>query len=90
MKTLVITSAFHNTTCELVNDFNLTVCYNVVDISSHNAVSLDSLVDMVEKCGVVNIHKVFNVEIFLSLFNTVLSKCCGLSFFVNNIVAVVC
>ena len=39
--------------------------------------------------GVFNLHKVFNVEIFLSLLNTVLCKCGCFRLFVNYIVAVV-
>ena len=89
VQALIVTTALHNTAGELVNDFNLTVFNNIVDISCHNAVSLDSLVDMVEKCCVFNIHKVFNAEEFLCLFDTALKECGCFSLLVNYKVAVV-
>ena len=89
METFVISTTLHNTAGELVNDFNLTVFNNIVNISGHNAVSLDSLVDMMAESCIIYIHKVFYLKELLSLFNTALKECCGLCFFINYIVAVI-
>ena len=88
VKTFVISSAEHDTACEFINDKNLIVLNNVVNVTAHNAHSLDGLIDMMEKGHVLGVHEVVNIEIGLSLSNTALGKRCCSCLFINNVVAV--
>ena len=74
MQTVIETSAYHDTARELVNDKDLAVLNNVVDVLSHRTVSLDSLIDMMQKRHILGIHKVDDVERLLRLLYTALCK----------------
>ena len=88
MQTVIETSALHDTACELVYDKNFSVLNNVVDILFHNAVCLDSLIDVVGKSHIISVHKVYNVKRLFCFLNSALCKSCGLSLLVDDIVAV--
>ena len=88
MQTVVVASAHHDTSRELVNDEDFAVLYNVVGISLHGTVSLDSLIYVVEKGKVVRVHKVDDAERLFCLLNAALGKGSGLSLFVDDVVAV--
>ena len=90
VETIIIAAAHHKTACELVNDNDLALVYNVVDILLHNAVCLDSLVDMVKKCGVLSVVQVHDIEVFLSLLNALTGDSGCLCLFVDDVVAVLC
>ena len=88
METVVETTTHHKTACELVNDDDLAVLDNVVDIVLHYAVSLDSLIYVVEQCHILGVHKVIDSECLLCLLNTALCDSSGLSLFVDDVVSV--
>ena len=86
MQTFIEASAVHKTARELVYDDNLVVLNNVVNVELHNAVRLNRLIDVVLKREVVGIGEVFDTEVFLCLFNTVLGEGSGLLLFVYNVI----
>ena len=89
MKTLVEAASEHKTACKLVDDYDFSVLYNVLYIKVHTAVCLDCLINVVEDCKVIRIHKVFNAEVLFSLLDACGKEGCCLCLFVDNIVAVV-
>ena len=89
MQTVVITSAEHDTAGELVYYEYLTVLDNIIDITAHYADCFYRLIDVVKQRCVLHIHKVFNAEILLRLFNTALGKRCRARLFIHNEIAVI-
>ena len=88
VETLIVASAEHDTSGELVNYEHLTVLYDVVDIAAHDAYRLYRLVDVVLYGHVRGIHEVIEIEILLCLCDTLLSQHGGSRLFVNYDVAV--
>jgi len=88
VETLIVASAEHDTSGELVDYEHLTVLYDVVDIAAHDAYSLYRLVDVVLYGHVCGIHEVVEIEILLRLCDTLLSQHGGSRLFVNYDVAV--
>ena len=88
MQTLVVASAEHDTSGELVDYEHLTVLHDIVNIAAHDAYSLYRLVDVVLDGHVRGIHEVVEIEILLCLCDTLLSQHGGSRLFVDDDVAV--
>ena len=88
MKSVGIASAEHNSARKFINDKNFAIFNNIIDITLHNTMRTDSLIDMVLNGNILCVHKIFKIEEAFCLFNTALCKSCALCLFVNNIVAV--
>ena len=87
MQTFVVAAAQHKTARKLVNNDNLAVSDNVVNVAVHNSVCADCLIYVVQKCKIVGIHKVFNLEKRFCFLDTRACKCRSSCLFVNDIVA---
>lgn len=88
VQTLIVASAEHDASSELVDYEHLSVLHDVVDIAAHDAYSLYRLVDVVLYGHVRGIHEVVEIEILLRLCDTLLSQHGGSRLFVNYDVAV--
>ena len=88
MQTVIEASAVHNTSCELVNYQHFAVTDDVVNALFHNAVSLDSLIDVVRQSHVLSVHEVLYVECLFCFLDTALGDGGSLSLFIDYIVAV--
>ena len=55
MEALVVAPAVHKAACELVDNDDLTVFYDIVDVLFHQAACLHGLVDMVRKRGILRV-----------------------------------
>ena len=88
MQTLVVASAEHDASGELVDYEHLAVLHDIVNIAAHDAYRLYRLVDVVLYGHVRGIHEVVEIEILLRLCDTLLSQHGGSRLFVNYDVAV--
>ena len=88
MQTLVVASAEHDASGELVDYEHLAVLHDIVNIAAHDAYRLYCLVDVVLYGHVRGIHEVVEIEILLCLCDTLLSQHGGSRLFVNYDVAV--
>ncbi len=87
MQTVVETASHHETSGEFINDDNFAVLYNVIYLVLHYTVSLDSLIDVVEKSHILGIHEVLDLESLLRFLNTALCDSCGLCLFIYDVVS---
>ena len=64
------------------------VLYNVLLIPVHNAVCVQSLVNVVLQFHIFGVGQIFHAESLFRLFDTSFGKRCGLCLFVNDIVGI--
>ena len=88
VKSLAVTSAYHQTTRKFVNYKYLAVLHNIIYITAHKTVRAYRLVYMMRKCCILQIRKVFHLEIFLGFCNTSFCKRYSMRFFINKIICV--
>ena len=88
VETLIVASAEHDTSGELVDYEHLSVLHDIVDIAAHDAYSLYRLVDVVLYGHIRGIHEVVEIEILLGLCDTFLGQDGGSRLFVDDDIAV--
>ena len=86
MQAFIVSSAIHKTACAFVNDDNFSVLDNIINILTHNAMSLDSLVYMMLIDDIFRVSEVFDSKIFLNFFDTERCKSSCFSLLINDIV----
>ena len=87
MQTLVVAAPEHDAPGELIDNQHLAVPHDIVDVTVHDTVGFDRLVDVVLDGHVVGVHEVFKVKVFFGLFHPTLSKRRGAGFFVDDVIA---
>ena len=74
MQTVVVSSAGHKTAGKAVDNKNVAVLNDIVHLVFHNAVSLDSNINVVVDACVFGIGEILDVKVLLGLLDTVLGK----------------
>ena len=84
MKTVRITASRHDTSGKFINDKNLIIFNNVILILMHQVVRTKSKDNVMLDLQILRISQVLNMEEFLNLMNTLLSKVYDLIFLIYN------
>ena len=72
MQTIGVASAWHDTSCKLIDNKNLIVLYNVILITEHHIVCFECHDHIMLNFKILRICKVINMEELLYLLNTLL------------------
>ena len=90
MQTLIVTAAVHNASREFVYDQHLVILHHIVDIAGHDAVRLDSLIDVMQNGGRLRavVHEIFNAEGLFGARHTLWRQRRSLGFFIHNVIRV--
>lgn len=70
MQTFRITTAFHNTTREFIDNFNFAIGYHVVNITMEQELSTKSLLQMIRQLTSWIGVQIFNSQLEFNLFKT--------------------
>ena len=88
MQTVGITASGHDTSGKFIDNQNLILFYHVVLIAVHQVVRTQGEDDIVLNLKIFGIRKVFDMEEFLNLFDTLCSQVYNLILFIYNEITV--
>ena len=88
MQSITVASAGHYTSGKFIYNKNLTVFDNILLVTVHNSVGMESLVDVMLQLHIFGIGKVFDTKALLGFLCTPFGKRCRLCLFVNYIIRV--
>ena len=88
MQTVGIATSGHDTSGKFIDNQNLILFYHVVLIAVHQVVRTQGEDDIVLNLEIFGIRKVFDMEEFLNLFDTLCSQVYNLILFIYNEITV--
>ncbi|MPM75686.1 hypothetical protein SDC9_122680 [bioreactor metagenome] len=75
VKPVRVTAAFHDSSCELIDDFYLPVFHYVIDVHKHDVIRAQGLIQMVHQAGIIHIVQVRQMECFFGFLDAFIRQC---------------